>query len=299
MLLRLFFISASVCLLASCQSEQRQNQSNKSTNLNTFTEVRPLEGVAALGQLSPLGEVRSLAAPVSGFGGTPRISKLLVSEGDLVIENQILAVFDNRPQILADYEGSIVRLNTLDKKIAYKKREISRYEKAASQGAAPLIILEQKQHELTKFQGDKNEVLAVIRGLKADLLDSQLKSPIDGVVLRVFARKGERPGSDGVVEVGANQEMEALIEVYESDINRINLGQDVYLTSENGGFIGTLKGSVRRISPQVRQRKVLSTDPTGDSDARIVEVRVTLDPESSSLVNHLTGMKVIARFKPK
>jgi HlyD family secretion protein len=72
----------------------------------------------------------------------------------------------------------------------------------------------------------------------------------------------------------------------------------VRLTSENGGFQGSLAGRVSRISPQVRQRQVLSTDPTGDADARIVEVRVTLDPRDARRVSQLTGLKVIARLTP-
>ena len=69
------------------------------------------------------------------------------------------------------------------------------------------------------------------------------------------------------------------------------------LTSENGGFKGTLTGVVSMISPQVRQRQVLSTDPTGDADARVVQVRVKLDAASAQRVSSLAGMKVIARFK--
>ena len=62
-----------------------------------------LRAVAALGQLNPLGEIRKLAAPNSGKGGTPRLSKLLlVREGDSVIKDQILAVFDNRPKLESD-----------------------------------------------------------------------------------------------------------------------------------------------------------------------------------------------------
>ena len=43
---------------------------------------------------------------------------------------------------------------------------------------------------------------------------------------------------------------------------------------------------------------MLSTDPTGDADSRVVEVRVKLDNASAKKVSHLTGMKVIARFLP-
>ena len=100
------------------------------------------------------------------------------------------------------------------------------------------------------------------------------------------------------MDVGANQAMQASIEVYESDISRIRLDQSVRLISENGGFSGELAGRVQRISPQVEQRSVLSTDPTGDADARIVGGEVVLNPEDASKVSRLAGLKVIARFDP-
>jgi len=125
-----------------------------------------------------------------------------------------------------------------------------------------------------------------------------LISPIDGVVLKLHARAGERPGAEGVMDVGANQAMQASIEVYESDIARITLGQSVRLISENGGFRDELAGRVLRISPQVEQRSVLSTDPTGDADARVVVVDVELSPEDAAKVSRLAGLKVIARFDP-
>jgi HlyD family secretion protein len=92
--------------------------------------------------------------------------------------------------------------------------------------------------------------------------------------------------------------MEAIAEVYESDVARIRIGQTVLLESESGGFKGTLRARVLRISPQVRQRQVLSTDPSADADARIVEVRLGLDPAQLQKVAALAGLKVIARFQP-
>ena len=259
--------------------------------------VRPPEAVAALGQLEPAGDVRRLAAPVSGFGGTPRVAELLVRAGDPVAQGDVLARFDSRPQILADLDAVREKLRTLDIEIQMQKREVSRYAAAAREGAAALVLLEDKQDEQVRLEGERREALARQRKLRADLADSELRSPIDGVVLKLHSRVGERPDDDGVLEVGASQRMEALIEVYESDVNRIRLGQPVALVSENGGFSGRLSGEVVRISPQVRQRRVLSTDPTGDADARIVEVRVRLSPESAAKVSRLAGMKVIARFQ--
>ena len=258
--------------------------------------ARKPESVAALGSLRPAGEVRRLAAPMSGFGGSPRVATLLVKEGDPVSKGQVLAVFDNRPKIEADLVALDAKIRTTEMEIPLKRREVARYAQAAGQGAAKVVVLEEKQNELTLLERKRTELIAERGKLEADLNDSELRSPIDGTALKLRARVGERPGAEGVVDVGASQSMEALIEVYESDINRINVGETVTLISENGGFEGDLQGTVERISPQVRQRQVLSTDPTGDADARIIEVLVRLDAGSTQRVSRLSGLKVIARF---
>ena len=261
-------------------------------------QPRKVEAVAALGQLRPADDVRRLAAPISGMAGTPRVASLQVKEGDFIKQGQVLAVFDNRPQIQADLASIDERIRSVDIEIPLRRREVARYAQAAREGAAKVIVLEEKQEELTLLQRKRAELLSERRALEVDLSETELRSPIDGTVLKLHTREGERPDTDGVLEVGASQFMEALIEVYESDINRIAIGERVTLMSENGGFEGELEGRVEQISPQVRQRKVLSIDPTADADARVVEVLVRLDPSSAERVVRLAGLKVIARFQP-
>ena len=275
------------------------NKNIEETGFSSNSElVEKIEGVAALGKLNPLGEVRELAAPTSGKGSTPRLSKLLVKEGDSISVDQILAVFDNRPKLEADLAIEQANLNILMNEIRIQKREINRYQMLLDKGAVAVIILDKMKDDLVILEARMLKVKSAINAIKFDLEQTQLKSPIDGIVLQVLAREGERPNSSGVLNVGANKSMEALIEVYESDIDRVEIGQAVDLISENGGFNGYLRGQVNMISPQVRQRRVLSTDPTGDADSRIVEVRVKLENSSVVKVSHLTGMKVIARFQP-
>ena len=281
-------------ILFGCSSGNTDNKEN----FNSNQEVILIESVAALGQINPLGEVRILAAPNGLKGGTPRISKLFINEGDTISKGQILATFDNRPKIKANLEVENSMLKKVINKLSIQQREVNRYKKLLTNGAIASIELEKIQDELLLLNDEKERLLARIKTIDIDLSQTQLISPIDGIVLKVVSREGERSDSRGVVEVGSNHLMEALIEVYESDIEKVKLGQVVSLISENGGFKGSLKGEVALISPQVRQRRVLSTDPTGDADARIVEVRVKLDTVSAKLVSHLTGMKVIARFQP-
>ena len=260
-------------------------------------QVQP-EAVSALGYLEPAGDVLKLAAPISGIGGTPRLSQLLVQEGQRVRRGQLLASFDNRPRLLADLAALSARIQSLDAQIRMQRREVSRYQQAASTGAAALVLLEEKKDELLKLEGQWREAKAQRLGLQVDLTNSELRAPLDATVLKIHARVGERPGNDGVIELGASDQMEAVAEVYESDIGRVRPGQSVRLISENGGFTGSLTARVLRVSPQVRQRAVLSTDPTGDADARVVEVRLALTPADAARVRNLAGLKLIARFNP-
>ena len=152
------------------------------------------------------------------------------------------------------------------------------------------IFLNLKKEKIN-LNGDK-------KNIQIDLFNSRLRSPIDGFILGINTRVGERSKNEGILDIGSSQKMEALIEVYESDIDRVFISQNVELSSENGGFQENLKGKVIRISPQVKQRKVLSTDPTGDADSRIIEVLVKLDQDSIDIVQNYAGMKVIAKFIP-
>ncbi|MEB3354829.1 MAG: HlyD family efflux transporter periplasmic adaptor subunit [Cyanobacteriota bacterium] len=261
------------------------------------TEPVP-EAVSALGSLQPAGDVRRMAPPSSAMGANPRLLALHVQEGERVDSGQLLATFDNRPRLQADLAGAKARIDTLRVQIRMQQREVERYQSAADSGAAALVLLEEKKDELVNLQGQLREATALSQGLQVDLADSELRAPISGTVLKIHSRPGERPGNDGVLELGAGDQMEAVAEVYESDINRVKLGQNATLVSENGGFAGSLGARVIRISPQVRQRAVLSTDPTGDADARVVEVRLALDPADAAKVRDLAGLKVIARFNP-
>tara|TARA_B100000676_G_scaffold139951_1_gene138571 strand:+ start:277 stop:1194 length:918 start_codon:yes stop_codon:yes gene_type:complete len=281
----------------SCSNEKK---SREYENLNLEQDIVPsLKGVAALGQLSPAGEVRKLASPVSQFGTFPRVIELFVKEGDYVEKDTVLATFENREKLKSDLQKKESLLETNDLEISLKEDQLKRFKLAIDKNAYSEIQFSQRKDELLKLKKQKIINLADRKAILIDLSNSQLRSPINGYILSINTRVGERSNSDGVLDIGASQNMEATIEVYESDIDRVFLNQSVELTSENGGFEDKLFGFVVRINPRVKQRKVLSTDPTGDADARVIEVLVKLNQESIEKVKSFAGMKVIARFIPK
>jgi len=277
--------------------------SNKNINASSSEEnselIPSIRGVAALGQLVPMGEVRKLASPISRFGSFPRVREILVKEGDYVKEGSILAIFENQSKLKSDLLKKQKLLEANQKEISLKKDQIKRYRSATEKNAYSIVLLTQKEDELLKIEKQKIINNADKKSIEIDLSNTNLRSPIDGYILSINTRAGERSDSEGILEIGASQKMQALIEVYESDIDRVFLDQDVEIISENGGFEETLIGKVIRINPQVKQRKVLSTDPTGDADARIIKVLVSLDDKSMMRVKSFAGMKVIAKFIPK
>ena len=282
--------------IISCSSNYKTN-SNSKEEISSET-IPSITAVAALGQLSPSGEIRQLAAPITQFGSSPRIVEILVKEGDFVKKGDILAIFENREKLIVDLERNDDLLKTINDEIALKKDQIKRYELALSKDAYSFVQLSQRKDELLKLQKQKINLIGDKKNIEIDLFNSKLRSPIDGFILEINTRVGERPKNEGILDIGSSQKMEALIEVYESDIDRVFISQNVELSSENGGFQKNLKGKVIRISPQVKQRKVLSTDPTGDADSRIIEVLVKLDQDSIDIVQNYAGMKVIAKFIP-
>ena len=136
----LIFLPLSIGI-SSCSQNKKSN-----SNIEITSDFIPvIEAVAALGQLSPAGEIRQLAAPISQFGSSPRLSELLVMEGDFVKEGSVLAVFENRKKLLADLEkkNNLIKTNILE--ISLKEDQIKRYELAVENSAYSLVQLSQRK----------------------------------------------------------------------------------------------------------------------------------------------------------
>ena len=81
-----------------------------------------------------------------------------------------------------------------------------------------------------------------------------------------------------------------MAEVYETDVGLVNVGQTAMITSRNGAFDETLVGTVEQVGLQIFKNDVLDDDPAANADARVVEVRISID--QSSVVKQLTNLQV-------
>ncbi|MBW4553422.1 MAG: HlyD family efflux transporter periplasmic adaptor subunit [Aphanocapsa sp. GSE-SYN-MK-11-07L] len=138
--------------------------------------------------------------------------------------------------------------------------------------------------------------IATAQRAETDLEKAYIRSPINGQILKVHTRPGEKVSDAGIADLGQTQQMYAVAEVYQTDIGKIKVGQSATITGQ--GFAGKLPGQVAEIAPQVTQQNVFSQQPGENLDRRVVEVKVRLAPAASQRVAQLTNLQVQVFFQP-
>lgn len=150
--------------------------------------------------------------------------------------------------------------------------------------------------DVVKAQVEVDKAIASLRQAEEDLELTSVKAPSDGQIIKINAYPGEQVGDEGIVEFAQTSKMMIVAEVYESDIGKVKVGQTASITSETGAFAKEITGEVSQIGLKIGKQDVLSTDPAADVDSRVVEVKIHLNPETSSRVSHLTNSKAIVKI---
>ena len=142
------------------------------------------------------------------------------------------------------------------------------------------------------------EAHAAVKQAEANFALSFVRSPRSGQILRVITKGGEKAGNEGIVELGNTNQMTVVAEVYETDIHRVKVGQRASINSQ--GFGRALEGVVAEVGLRIGKKDLLGTDPAAASDARVVEVKINLSPQSSQLAKSLTNLQVdIVIYSPE
>ncbi len=222
-------------------------------------------------------------------------------EADLELETQDLQRFE------ALYSQGALAKQELDRQISSRRQaqeklnnaraNLTRIEtrqqtdlrNAEAQMQAERANLPLSQTQVTAESARQNLAL-----MQAKLDRTIIRAPSSGRVLKIIAKAGEAIGDDGILDLGDTAQMVAVAEVYETDVSRVKLGQQVTITSRNGAFDQPLTGKVSEIGWQIFKNNVLDDDPAANADSRVVEVKVRLD--DSQAVEALTNLQVDVRI---
>ncbi len=248
--------------------------------------------------ISQKASIRKLEAELNNAQAEYQRYKQLSDEGAVsasIYESKGLTLETSRQQ-LAEAKANLERTQrTGQQQIKEAKAALERIESTGQQQineARSTLnkVAEVRPVDVQAAQAEVNSALAAVKKVQAELDLAYVRSPRNGQILRVRTWDGEIVGNDGIVELGQTQQMIAAAEVYETDVKKLKIGQKAIITS--GAFNGEATGNVKEIGLQIYKNNVLNTDPTAAADARIVEVKIALDPASSAKVQAFTNLEV-------
>ena len=290
-------IGAQQSTIERLQAQWRGDKATQQATLNRLEEQ--LAGDVAAQKAA----IRKLEAELANAQAEYQRYRQLNEEGAVsasIYDNKGLVLETSRQQ-LAEAKANLVRTQaTGQQQINEAKAALERIERTGQQQineARSTLdkVAEVRPVDVQTALAEVNAAQAAVKKAQADLDLAYVRSPRNGQILKIHSWDGEIVGNDGIVDLGQTAQMVAVAEVYETDVKRLKIGQKAVITSE--AFIGEAIGQVKEIGLQIYKNKVLNTDPTAATDARIVEVKVLLDPISSRKVKAFTNLEVTVAIK--
>ncbi|MBI1383719.1 MAG: efflux RND transporter periplasmic adaptor subunit [Rhizobiales bacterium] len=166
-----------------------------------------------------------------------RITELCDCEGKTVKQGEILARLDDGEER--------AQLTELEARLAYLREDVQRLRRLVERNITSRKEFDEKLTQIREFE-------ARIVAQKHRIEELQLRSPMDGVVLRRDGEVGEIAGvgaGDVLLWIGQPQPLQIVAEVNEDDVFRVKTGQRVLLRHE--GHEGVpLTAAVDRITPK-------------------------------------------------
>jgi len=221
-----------------------------------------------------------------------------------LLKKQLKNVQDNLTRVRQLKDGTI------------SKQEIERLELLVQQAEAELVAAEavkermelghdlsvagaeaQRATALATLERVKKEVPLASLELGARLAaerfrQTEVRAPVSGTVLKVLARKGEATVAAPVLLLADTRKIVAVAEVYETDAQRVRVGQEAKVESPALGG-GPVPGKVVSVSRMVARNETFDLDPAATADRRVVKVKVLLEAsEASEPAAHLINLQV-------
>jgi HlyD family secretion protein len=126
--------------------------------------------------------------------------------------------------------------------------------------------------------------------LKMQLEQSNVVSPVDGIVVSVNIEVGERTAQLPMFELADLSEMVCVAEVHESDVASLTIDDQVEIRSSALGR--PLKGRVKRIDRVVGAAQMRSPNPMARSDFRSIPVWIAIDASDTETASQRLQLQV-------
>ena len=162
--------------------------------------------------------------------------------------------------------------------------------------AGLLRLLVPRAEDIAVAEAELAAANAALRKARADAGLSRVVAPIDGTILKIYARPGDQVGADGLLEMGDLDRLDIVADIYETDLPRLREGAEAEIVVP--GDPHRYAATVRDIGWMVRRNVLATADPVAAIDARTVEVRLTLAADGRAALLHRTNMRVQVAIRP-
>lgn len=258
--------------------------------------VQPLiRQVTALGRLTPQGGLVPLAIP-SGASGSEVVQEWFAQEGEAIRRGQILARLSNYEELNSSVRQAESNLKSTRALLPFLEVSQSRGRELFKGGAISEEELAKTTAKIIEKRADIQAAEAELTRAKSQLNTGQIRSPINGKLIRIYSFPGMKATDEGIAVIGKTDKMQVWAQVFQTDVNKLKLGQAATITAETGGFKGTLKANLKSIIGQVSDRDLFSVASNNDVNARVVLVKLDLQNSSQLDITSLSGLNVTVRF---
>lgn len=266
------------------------------------------QGVGALGRIEPRSRVIRVSHNAGPEGA--RVERLFFQEADQVKAGDTLAVLSDHSKRKAEVEAAKTRIKVLEAQrateqiaLVFNKKEHLRYQSLEQSSAASVSLADAKRLAFEQSAANLKRLAAEIANARseqkiseAELENTLIYAPISGTILKILSWPGERIGNNGLLEIADLTELDVVAEVYESDLPLVKVGQTGCIHAS--GFKLSYSARVRELGFQVKKNDLNDTDPLADRDNRIIEVRLTLEPDAVTELRHQIFRQVRVRIAP-
>ncbi len=243
-------------------------------------------------------EIDRLSAELEGQIATQKatIARLSAELNNAEVENKRYQQLFQDGAISAQARDTrSLRVDTIQQQLAAAQetlnRTITTTQVQRNEALARLeSITEVRPVDVQVSQAELEKANAAVNQAQAALALTEVRSPINGRVLKVNVRPGEVVSDRGIVAIGQTDRMYVVAEVYETDIDRVRVGQKAIVTGS--AFDEKLEGTIAQVGLEVKQQDVFESDPMVNTDNKVVEVKIRLSPESSKRVTALSNLQV-------
>lgn len=155
----------------------------------------------------------------------------------------------------------------------------AKYQAAVEQHS--LVDDHAREEDQSLAEADLQLAKAQLEEARARYEKTFIKSPIEGTVLRKHHRSGESVSNsatapDPILTIGDNRVLRVRVDVDETDVSKVRLGQQAYVTADAFGK-QKFWGRVVQVGEQLGPKNVRTDEPTERVDKKILETLVELD----------------------